>query len=51
MSGPDPLEMATAYQQTAVVAAACETGVAAALAGRPRSAVTIAAELDLDPPG
>ncbi len=51
MSSPDPLEMATAYQQTAVVAAACETGVAAALAGRPRSAVTIAAQLGLDPAG
>ena len=39
MSGPvDPLELATAYQRSAVVAAACASGVADAIAGAPRPA-------------
>jgi SAM-dependent methyltransferase len=48
---PDLLEMATAYQRSAVVAAACETGVAAAIAGGPASPARVAAERDLDPRG
>ena len=42
------MEMATAYQRSAVVAAACETGVAAAIAGRPASADEVAAQRGLD---
>lgn len=44
----DVLEMVTAYQRTAVVAAACETGVAGALAGQGGTAPQIAAGLGLD---
>lgn len=47
----DLLEMATAYQRSAVVAAACETGIAAALAGRGGVPARIAEELGLDPRG
>jgi len=47
----DLLEMATAYQRSAVVAAACETGVAAAIADRPASADAVAAERGIDPRG
>ncbi len=51
MSTPDPLEMMEAYQRTAVVAAACETGVAGALGGGPRTAVDLAGDLGLHPRG
>lgn len=46
---PDVLEMATAYQRTAVVAAACECGIADALADGPVQAEAVAARLGLDP--
>jgi 3-hydroxy-5-methyl-1-naphthoate 3-O-methyltransferase len=51
VTGPDLMEMATAYQRSAVVAAACETGVAAAIAERSASPAAIAAEHGLDPRG
>ena len=44
---PDLLEMATAYQRSAVVAAAVRTGVAHALAGPPVSPDAVAAALGL----
>lgn len=44
----DILEMVTAYQRTALVAAACETGVAGALAGQGGTARQIAGDLGLD---
>jgi SAM-dependent methyltransferase len=47
----DALEMTTAYQRSAVVAAACETGVAAAIADGPASADAVAAARGLDPRG
>lgn len=53
MSAPrppvDPLELATAYQRSAVVAAACATGVAEAIAGGPRPAGSVAAACGTDP--
>lgn len=45
------MEMAGAYQRTAVVAAACETGVADAIAHGPRAAADVAAERRLHPGG
>lgn len=45
--GGDPLAMLTAYQRSAIVGTAVETGVAQALADRPRGAAEIAAELGL----
>ncbi len=49
MSAPDPLEMATDYQRSAVVAAAVETGIAAALADGPRGAEEVAAACGTHP--
>ena len=50
MSGPvDPLELATAYQRSAVVAAACASGVADAIAGGPRPAEAVAAACGTSP--
>jgi SAM-dependent methyltransferase len=45
----NPLEAATAYQQSAVVAAACATGVADAIAAGPRPAAAVAADLGTSP--
>ena len=45
----NPLELATAYQQSAVVAAACAGGVADAIAGGPRPAEAVAAACGTDP--
>jgi thioesterase domain-containing protein len=41
----NPLDLATAYQQSAVVAAACASGMADAIASEPRSAEAVAAGL------
>ena len=50
VSGPvDPLELATAYQRSAVVAAACASGVADAIAGGPRPAEAVAAACGTSP--
>lgn len=48
---PDLLEMATAYQRSALVATACETGVAHALAAGPATPSDIASGLGLDTAG
>jgi SAM-dependent methyltransferase len=45
----NPLELATAYQQSAVVAAACASGVADAIAGGPRQPEAVAAACGTDP--
>ena len=45
----DPLEMLTAYQESALVASAVETGVADALAAGPASAAQIASRCGTDP--
>ena len=45
----NPLELVTGYQQAAVVAAACATGVADAIAGGPRHSETVAAACGTDP--
>ncbi|MGD9571493.1 MAG: methyltransferase [Thermoleophilia bacterium] len=50
-AAPDPMEMLEAYQRTAVVAAACETGVARALGAGPRTAADVAEDLGLHPRG
>jgi SAM-dependent methyltransferase len=42
----DPLSMLTAYQHSAIIATAVETGVADAIASGPRQAGDVAAELD-----
>jgi SAM-dependent methyltransferase len=47
----DLMEMVTAYQRTAIVASACETGVADAIAGEGRTAGEVAKERSLDPRG
>jgi hypothetical protein len=47
----NPLELATAYQQSAVAAAACATGVADATAAGPRSPEDLAAALARAVPG
>lgn len=47
----DPLGMLTAYQQSAIVASAAETGVADALAGGARQADELASELELNERG
>jgi O-methyltransferase domain/Dimerisation domain len=44
----DPLELATAYQRSAVVAAACATGVADAIAAGPRPAEAVATACGTD---
>lgn len=49
MSGPDPLALLTGYQAAAVLAAACETGVADALAGGVGEPAEIAARCGTDP--
>ena len=48
--GADPLELMTAYQHSAIVAAAVRTGVADAIAHRARTAQEIAAERALHAP-
>jgi Dimerisation domain/O-methyltransferase domain len=45
----NPLELVTAYQQSAVVAAACATGVADAIAGGPLQPEAVAARCGTDP--
>jgi SAM-dependent methyltransferase len=45
----NPLELVTAYQQSAVVAAACVTGVADAIASRPRPPEAVAAACRTSP--
>jgi hypothetical protein len=45
----NPLELVTAYQQSAVVAAACATGVADAIAARPRRPEDVAAACGTNP--
>ena len=45
----NPLDLATAYQQSAVVAAACATGVADAIAAGPRQAEAVAAACGTSP--
>jgi Dimerisation domain len=45
----NPLDLATAYQQSAVVAAACASGVADAIAGGPRLPEAVAAACGTDP--
>ena len=45
----DPLELVTGYQQAAVVAAACATGVADAIAAGPREPEAVAAACGTDP--
>ena len=45
----NPLDLATAYQQSAVVAAACASGVADAIAGGPRQPETVGAACGTDP--
>lgn len=47
----DPLEMATAYQRSALVAAACETGIADALVAGEGDPRRLASSLGLDPRG
>jgi SAM-dependent methyltransferase len=46
---PDPLELLTAYQQSAVVAAACRGGVADAIAAGPRQPPAVAAACGTHP--
>ena len=45
----NPLELVTAYQQSAVVAAACASGVADAIAEGPRPPEAVAAACGTDP--
>ena len=45
----NPLDLATAYQQSAVVAAACASGVADAIAGGPRQPEAVGAACGTDP--
>ena len=45
----NPLELVTAYQRSAVVAAACATGVADAIAGGPLQPEAVAARCGTDP--
>jgi SAM-dependent methyltransferase len=45
----NPLDLVTAYQQSAVVAAACATGVADAIAAGPRQAAAVAAACGTSP--